>query len=83
MLEKAIQAIGWADQDPEKRAKPSPVQAGEAFCELLERLHDKDLPSVGGVGATVVVTMTLETLQGGLAEAALDNGDRLSVTCTT
>ena len=80
MLEKAIQAIGWADQDPEKRAKPSPVQAGEALCELLERLDDKDLPSVGGVGATVVVTMTLETLQGGLAEAALDNGDRLSAT---
>lgn len=33
---------------------------------------------MGGTGATVVVTMTLDSLLGGLAEAVLDNGDRIS-----
>ena len=38
----------------------------------------KDLPSVGGVGATVMVTMTLDSLMGGLAAAALDTGEVIS-----
>lgn len=51
---------------------------GTALCELLERLDDSAAPAVGGTGATVVVTMTLETLQGGLTAAALDTGDRIT-----
>ncbi|GAB2627648.1 hypothetical protein GCM10027270_13720 [Nocardioides ginkgobilobae] len=78
MLDKALQALTWADHDPARRDLTTPQQAGYAFCDLLERVSDKDVPTVGGTGATVVVTMTLETLQGGLASASLDNGDRLS-----
>lgn len=53
-------------------------ELGRAFCELLERLDGREAPKVGGTGATVVVTMTLETLQGGLAAAVLDTGDRVA-----
>ena len=78
MLEKALLSLTWNEHDPDQRAKPTPQQQGEAFCELLERIRDKHLATLGGTGATVVVTMTLETLTGGLAEAVLDNGDRIS-----
>ncbi len=80
MLAKAIQALTWAKQDPAevRQTRPTPVAAGEAFTELLERIDAKDLPSVGGVGATVVVTMTIDSLMGGLAAAALDTGEVIS-----
>ncbi len=80
MLAKAIQALTWATQDPAevRQSKPTPVAAGQAFTELLERLDAKDLPSLGGVGATVVVTMTIDSLMGGLAAAALDTGEIIS-----
>ncbi len=80
MLAKAIQALTWAKQDPAevRQSKPTPVAAGQAFTELLERIDAKDLPSVGGVGATVVVTMTIDSLMGGLAAAALDTGEVIS-----
>ena len=52
---------------------------GQAFCALLERLGGRDVPDMStGAGPTLVVTMTLETLRGGLAAATLDTGDRLS-----
>ena len=80
MLAKAIQALTWAKQDPAevRQTRPTPVAAGQAFTELLERLDAKDLPTVGGVGATVVVTMTIDSLMGGLAAAALDTGEVIS-----
>ena len=80
MLAKAIQSLTWAKQDPAevRRTRPTPVAAGQAFTELLERMDAKDLPSVGGVGATVVVTMTIDSLMGGLAAAALDTGEVIS-----
>ena len=80
MLAKAIQALTWATQDPAevRQTRPTPVAAGQAFTELLERMDAKDLPSVGGVGATVVVTMTIDSLMGGLAAAALDTGEVIS-----
>ncbi len=80
MLAKAIQALTWATQDPAevRQSKPTPVAAGQAFTELLERIDAKDLPTVGGVGATVVVTMTIDSLMGGLAAAALDTGEVIS-----
>jgi len=80
MLAKAIQALTWAKQDPTevRQTRPTPVAAGQAFTELLERMDAKDLPSVGGVGATVVVTMTIGSLMGGLAAAALDTGEVIS-----
>jgi hypothetical protein len=51
---------------------------GLAFLEYLETRHEDTVPSAGGVPATVVVTMQLETLLGGLKAAALDTGDRIS-----
>ena len=80
MLAKAIQALTWATQDPAevRQSKPTPVAAGQAFTELLERIDAKDLPTVGGVGATVVVTMTIDSLMGGMAAAALDTGEVIS-----
>ena len=78
MLEKILLALTYNERDPDQRAKLTPQKQGEAFCELLERLRDRDVPTVGGTGATIVVTMTLDSLLGGLAEAVLDNGDRIS-----
>ncbi|WP_370194958.1 DUF222 domain-containing protein [Nocardioides sp.] len=63
--------------------RPEPVKAatgvelGAAFCELLERLDGSQVPEMS-TGATVVVTMTLDTLAGGLAAATLDTGDRIA-----
>ena len=80
MLAKALQALTWAKQEPAqvRQVRSTPQSNGQAFTELLERMSEKDLPTVGGVGATVVVTMTLETLMGGLAGASLDTGEVIS-----
>ena len=62
---------------PEPVKAASAVELGAAFCELLERLDGSQVPEMS-TGATVVVTMTLETLAGGLAAATLDTGDRIA-----
>ena len=64
------------EAQPQRRATAH--ELGLAFCELLERLDGNGLPETAGTGATVVVTMTLETLTGGLAAATLDTGDRIA-----
>ena len=46
--------------------------------DYLETRPDDTVPSAGGVPATIVVTMELETLLGGLKAASLDTGDRIS-----
>ncbi len=51
---------------------------GEAFCELIMGYPAAHAPHAGGTSATVVVTMTLETLMGGLRAAQLDTGHRIS-----
>jgi hypothetical protein len=51
---------------------------GEAFCRLIETLDPDRLPHSGGMSATVVVTIPLETLHGGLGAATMDTGTRLS-----
>ena len=71
------------DQGEGEGERPEPVKAatavelGAALCELLERLDGSQIPEMS-TGATVVVTMTLETLAGGLAAAPLDTGDRIA-----
>ncbi len=55
----------------ERVARLTPAVRGEAFCRLLETLNTDTLPSTGGLAPTVVVTMTLDTLLGGLAHAAI------------
>jgi hypothetical protein len=70
------------DLSPEERqtgrAVPYPVRLGHALMELLERLPAGLLPATGGVGATVVVTSTLEQLTSGLGTATLDTGTEIS-----
>ena len=66
------------DQAPVPVRRPTSQRLGAAFVELIERLDPHDLPQAGGVNATVVVTMTLDSLRDGLAAATLDTGDRIS-----
>jgi hypothetical protein len=56
----------------------TPHGMGLAFIEYLNRYPTKKLPQAGGLDATVVVTMSLETLMGGLKAAQLDTGTRIS-----
>jgi hypothetical protein len=51
---------------------------GEAFCDYVETRPAGSVGKAGGVCATVVVTMTLDTLMGGLRAASLDTGGHLS-----
>ena len=51
---------------------------GEAFCRMIETLDPHRLPHSGGLSATVVVTIPIETLHGGLATATMDTGTRLT-----
>ena len=66
------------DQAPVPVRRPTAQRLGAAFVELVERLDPHDLPKAGGVNATVVVTMTLDSLKDGLVAATLDTGDRIS-----
>jgi hypothetical protein len=58
--------------------RPSAHRLGEAFLEYVERYPVEKLPHAGGVSATVVVTMPLETLIGGPKAAGVDTGHRVS-----
>ncbi len=57
---------------------PPPKRLGLAFWDYLARYPTKRLPKAGGLNATVIVTMTLETSMGGLTAAQLDTGERIS-----
>ena len=60
---------------------PTPVRHGIGFTRLIEAIPAKSLPRAGGVGATIVVTMTLEQLLGDLDAAGvctLDTGGAIS-----
>ncbi len=89
MLAKMIQTLASptrtdapADQPMEPpTGLPLPVRHGVALTELIERVPAEALPTAGGVGATVVVTMTLDQLLGRLdaaGVATLDTGGRIS-----
>ena len=68
-----------SDLPPAQQRRASSTEMGQAFCELLERLDGRGVPDLSsGAGPTVVVTMSLETLRGGLAAATLDTGDRIT-----
>lgn len=51
---------------------------GLAFVDYIETRPRRSVPKAGGLAATVVVTMELETLLGGLKAASLDTGGRIS-----
>jgi hypothetical protein len=81
-LKKALLAFAapkhQAAKGPLGERRPTPERYGQAFCELIQRYPVDKLPKAGGLNATVVVTMTLETLLGGLKAARLDTGEELS-----
>jgi hypothetical protein len=70
-------ALEQEGERPEPVKAATAVELGAALCELLERLDGSQVPEMS-TGATVVVTMTLETLTGDLAAATLDTGDRIA-----
>jgi hypothetical protein len=58
---------------------PMPHRRGLALMEWIERYPIEKLPKTGGgVAATVVVTMTIDSLMGGLEAAGLSTGGRIS-----
>ena len=59
--------IPRAEADGTRR--PGPVVLGDAFVAYVERYPVDRLPETGGVAATVVVTVPLETLEGRLTAA--------------
>jgi hypothetical protein len=62
-------------------SKDNPSRAmrlGQAFVAYLETRHTAGTPKAGGVAATIVVTMTLESLLGTERAATLDTGERIS-----
>jgi hypothetical protein len=59
-------------------APPYDVQLGQAFCSLLEHLDPKRLPLHGGDATTVVVTVSLDSLQRELGTATLGDGSSLT-----
>ncbi|WKN49719.1 HNH endonuclease signature motif containing protein [Nocardioides sp. Arc9.136] len=58
--------------------RPASERMGDAFCELLERLPTASVPKLGGLNATVVVTMDIASLMGGLAPGVLGDGSTIS-----
>ena len=67
-LKKALCALAapkhQAAQGPLGERRPTPERLGQAFVELIQRYPTKRLPKAGGLNATVVVLMPLDTLHG-------------------
>ena len=82
MLKKALLAFAapkhQASKGPLGERRPTPERLGQAFVELIQRYPTKTLPKTGGLNATVVVLMTLDTLMDGLKAAHLDTGEAIS-----
>ena len=83
MLRKALMSIAApkhqrANGETYDHERPTAERLGQAFAEYVSRYPADKLPHAGGINATVVVTMTLETLLGGLEAATVDTGSRLS-----
>ena len=67
-----------AEDGGQQRSSLGRHRLGRAFTEYVEARSATPAPTAGGVAATVVVTMDLETLQGGIKAASLDTGGRIS-----
>ena len=83
MLHKALSALAAPKRvrsqgETYDHTRPSPERMGEALCVYIGAYPATDLPHVGGTNATVVVTMDLETLLGGLKAASLDTGTMIT-----
>ena len=81
-LKKALIAIASprhrASKGPLEAPRPTPERLGQAFVELIERYPAKRLPRSGGLDATAVVLIPLETLRGELKAARLDTGEPIA-----
>ncbi len=82
MLKKALHAFAapkhQASNGPLGERRPTPERLGQAFAEMIQRYPVNKLPKAGGLTATVVVLMPLDTLMGGLKAARLDTGETIS-----
>jgi hypothetical protein len=82
ILKKALLAFAApkhrAAAGPLGERKPTPQRLGQAFAELIHHYPVNMLPQADGVNATVVVTLTHDSLQGGLQAANLDTGHVVS-----
>jgi hypothetical protein len=79
ILRKHLLALAAPKRNPDRPADlPSRHKLGLAFMEYIESRATDTVPNAGGVAATVVVTMSIETLMGGLKAAQLCDGTRIS-----
>ncbi len=83
MLRKALMSIAApkhqrATGEVYDHQRPTHTRLGRAFAEYVSRYPADKLPHAGGINATVVVTMTLDTLMGGLKTACVDTSGPLS-----
>ena len=79
MLRKAINALAAPARHPGRPAEtPTKHKLGLAFMEYIETRSESTLPHAGGCSASVVVTLDLDALMGGLAAASLCDGTRIS-----
>ncbi len=83
MLKKALMSMAApkhqrANGETYDHERPTHHRLGQAFAEYVSRYPADKLPHAGGINATVVVTMDLDTLLGGLKAATVDTGSRLS-----
>ncbi len=68
----------YAREDASGKKVANADLLGQAFVEMISRYPGDRIPQSGGVNATVLVTISLETLIGGLGSADLLTGHQLS-----
>ncbi|GAB3016516.1 hypothetical protein GCM10011376_03900 [Nocardioides flavus (ex Wang et al. 2016)] len=82
MLAKDLKARVLRDRKKKSSSDEEPMptrhRLGLALLDYIESRPPDSVPSSGGVAATVVVTMELETLRDSLKSASLDTGGRIS-----
>ncbi len=79
MLRKHLMALAAPGRSPDVPAEtPTRHKLGLALIHYVETRPLDSVPQSGGVAATVVVTMTVESLLGGLQAAGLCDGTRIS-----
>jgi hypothetical protein len=78
ILENHLAAIA-APRHQNAGPDPKPWRWGTAFTEYIETRPTTSIPHAGGIAATVVVTMTLDSLLDGIKAASLlDTSDAIS-----
>ena len=82
ILEKHVEALAAPKHQNTLTTQgtiPKPWRWGTAFTEYLETRPASSIPNTGGIAATVLVTMSLETMMGSLQAAGLlDTGELIS-----